>query len=76
MMFHERERKIYVIGGHRAKTYLRDVLVYDVDGDRMESWPNFVLRFPRDYYVEGFTLRATLDSSLNEIYIFTVTSIY
>ena len=75
LVLHESNRKCYIIGGHRTKTYLRDVLVYDLDQDRLEQWSDFVLRFPPEYYSGGFTIRATLDPNTDEMFIFTVSSL-
>ncbi|KAJ3612188.1 hypothetical protein NHX12_020464 [Muraenolepis orangiensis] len=36
MLFHTRNRCLYVFGGQRSKTYLNDFFSYDVDADHME----------------------------------------
>ncbi|GLD48036.1 muskelin, partial [Lates japonicus] len=36
MLFHTRNRCLYVFGGQRSKTYLNDFFSYDVDGDHVE----------------------------------------
>lgn len=71
-VFHELQRKMYVLGGHRTKNYLREMLVYDVDKDVLEAWTDFSLQFPREFYSTGYRLRANIDAERNEIYIFTV----
>lgn len=75
MLFHAGQRKLYILGGHRENSYCRDILVFDVDLNVLETLPDITLDFPVDFYKEGFTLKASLDAALSEIYIFTVSLI-
>ena len=82
MVFHPIERRLYIIGGHRFRSYFRDVLVYNVDEDRLkplklfeENDVGFFLNFPSEYFQTGSTIRANIDPNTDEIFIFTVKKI-
>jgi hypothetical protein len=68
MLLNEKNRELYIFAGQRNKDYLADFYVYDIDNDHLRQ-------ISRDYSKQGgpdagFTQRATLDSELGEIYVF------
>uniref|UniRef100_A0A3P8UPD0 Muskelin 1, intracellular mediator containing kelch motifs n=1 Tax=Cynoglossus semilaevis TaxID=244447 RepID=A0A3P8UPD0_CYNSE len=69
MLFHIRNRCLYVFGGQRAKTYLNDFFSYDVDGDHVEVISDGTKKDSGMVPMTGFTQRATIDPDLNEIHV-------
>lgn len=68
MLFHPIDRHLYIFAGQRHKDYLSDFYVYDIDKDT-------VFELSRDCSRDGgpdagFTQRATIDPTMNEIYVF------
>lgn len=68
MVFDETNRSLYVFAGQRVKDYLSDLYRYEVDQD-------IVTEIAQDASKDsgpdaGFTQRATLDESLDELYVF------
>eukprot|EP00002_Diphylleia_rotans_P015236 TRINITY_DN2953_c0_g1_i3.p1 TRINITY_DN2953_c0_g1~~TRINITY_DN2953_c0_g1_i3.p1 ORF type:complete len:659 (-),score=113.86 TRINITY_DN2953_c0_g1_i3:63-2039(-) len=67
MLLHEERSQLYIFAGQRSKEYLSDFLVYDLKRSVVEE-------ISRDSSQEGgpeagFTQRATINTSLNEIYV-------
>uniref|UniRef100_A0A7N6BJN6 F5/8 type C domain-containing protein n=1 Tax=Anabas testudineus TaxID=64144 RepID=A0A7N6BJN6_ANATE len=69
MLFHTRNRCLYVFGGQRSKTYLNDFFSYDVDGDHVEIISDGTKKDSGMVPMTGFTQRATIDPELNEIHV-------
>nr|XP_019955452.1 PREDICTED: muskelin isoform X2 [Paralichthys olivaceus] len=69
MLFHTRNRCLYVFGGQRSKTYLNDFFSYDVDGDHVEIISDGTKKDSGMVPMTGFTQRATIDPDLNEIHV-------
>ncbi|XP_030373545.1 muskelin [Scaptodrosophila lebanonensis] len=77
MVFHNKQRKLYIYGGQRGKEDLDEFLSYDVDTQAIS-----VLNKEHQHQgtatsaeakfepLPGFTLRATIDCDRDEIYIF------
>ncbi|KAG2460382.1 MKLN1 protein, partial [Polypterus senegalus] len=65
MLFHNKNRCLYVFGGQRSKTYLNDFFSYDVDHDHVE----IISDGTKKDSGMGFTQRATIDPELNEIHV-------
>ncbi|XP_023686924.1 muskelin [Paramormyrops kingsleyae] len=69
MLFHSRNRCLYVFGGQRSKTYLNDFFSYDVDGDHVEIISDGTKKDSGMVPMTGFTQRATIDPELSEIHV-------
>ncbi|KAI0218378.1 Muskelin [Lamellibrachia satsuma] len=70
MLFHIRQRALYIFAGQRSKEYLNDFLIYHVDTDEVEVVPTDGSN--KEYSqvpAAGFTQRATIDPDLNEIHV-------
>lgn len=70
MLFHERNRMLYIFGGQRNKEYTPDFLSYHVDTHELAVVPTVNLssecgNMPQS----GFTQRATIDTDRDEIYV-------
>lgn len=71
MVFHNKTRKLYMYGGQRGKEDIDDFLSFDVDTKTIS-----ILNKDNKFYENknepspGYTLRATIDSERNEIYVF------
>ncbi|XP_034476504.1 muskelin isoform X2 [Drosophila innubila] len=77
MVFHNKQRKLYIYGGQRGKEDLDELLTYDVDTQSIS-----VLNKEHSHHgnintseakfepSSGYTLRATIDCDRDEIYIF------
>jgi hypothetical protein len=68
MLFNDFSRELYIFAGQRNKDYLADFYAYDIDKDNLKQ-------VCRDYSKQGgpdagFTQRATIDSEMGEIYVF------
>lgn len=69
MLYHDKLRRLYISSGQRGKDTIRDLLVYHVDKDVLETI------FDGDKNVVPFsslTLRATIDTDHDSIYVFSV----
>ena len=69
ILFHEKSRQLYIFAGQRQKEHLRDFLAYDVDTDQVRVIFDGDDKVVPDG-VGGCTQRATIDSDLNEIHVF------
>lgn len=69
MLFHAKNRCLYVFGGQRSKTYLNDFFSYDVDSDHVEIISDGTKKDSGMVPMTGFTQRATIDPELNEIHV-------
>ncbi|XP_072327210.1 muskelin isoform X3 [Scyliorhinus torazame] len=69
MLFHTKNRCLYVFGGQRSKTYLNDFFSYDVDSDHVEIISDGTKKDSGMVPMTGFTQRATIDPELNEIHV-------
>lgn len=70
MLFHERNRMLYIFGGQRNKEYTPDFLAYNVDTHQLavigtEKNSTECSSMPQS----GFTQRATIDTDRDEIYV-------
>ncbi|XP_037947851.1 muskelin [Teleopsis dalmanni] len=72
MVFHNKDRKLYIYGGQRGKEDMEDFVTYDVDAQVLSviNKNNFGCNEIRNEPPPGYTLRATIDSDRNEIYVF------
>ncbi|XP_034135875.1 muskelin isoform X2 [Drosophila guanche] len=77
MVFHNKQRKLYIYGGQRGKEDLDEFLSYDVDTQAIsvlnKEHPNQGTTAGNEAKFEpssGYTLRATIDCERDEIYIF------
>lgn len=72
MLFHNKNRKLYIFGGQRGKEYMTDFLAYDVETQEItnittaENFENKNI-FPQS----GMTQRATINVERDEIYVLT-----
>ncbi|XP_058830933.1 muskelin isoform X1 [Topomyia yanbarensis] len=72
MLFHHKHRKLYIFGGQRGKDYMTDFLIYDVDsGELSNMTPENVGTDSKNVPQSGFTQRATIDCTKDEIYVLT-----
>ncbi|XP_073918983.1 muskelin isoform X6 [Castor canadensis] len=69
MLFHSKNRCLYVFGGQRSKTYLNDFFSYDVDSDHVDIISDGTKKDSGMVPMTGFTQRATIDPELNEIHV-------
>ncbi|ALC41608.1 muskelin, partial [Drosophila busckii] len=77
MVFHTKQRKLYIYGGQRGKEDLDELLTYDVDTQAISilnkehshqcSTASTEAKFEPS---PGYTLRATIDCDRDEIYVF------
>ncbi|KAH8299381.1 hypothetical protein KR044_000853 [Drosophila immigrans] len=78
MVFHNKQRKLYIYGGQRGKEDLDELLTYDVDTQAisvLNKEPHQGNTSTSEAKFEpssGYTLRATIDCERDEIYIFSV----
>ncbi|XP_001361411.1 muskelin isoform X1 [Drosophila pseudoobscura] len=77
MVFHNKQRKLYIYGGQRGKEDLDEFLSYDVDTQAIsvlnKEHPNQGTTAGNEAKFEpssGYTLRATIDCERDEIYVF------
>ncbi|KAM8713553.1 hypothetical protein ACLKA7_013817 [Drosophila subpalustris] len=77
MVFHNKQRKLYIYGGQRGKEDLDELLTYDVDTQAIsvlnKEHPHQGNTSTTEAKFEpssGYTLRATIDCDRDEIYIF------
>ncbi|XP_046661321.1 muskelin isoform X2 [Homalodisca vitripennis] len=69
MLFHPIERKLFIFAGQRSKEYLNDFFTYDVDSGVVKQISDGSKRQINSLPAAGFTQRATIDPTLNEIYV-------
>ncbi|XP_054277610.1 muskelin isoform X2 [Macrosteles quadrilineatus] len=69
MLFHPIERKLFIFAGQRSKEYLNDFLTYDVDTGVIRVISDGSKKHINSLSAAGFTQRATIDPTLNEIYV-------
>ncbi|XP_014296993.1 muskelin [Microplitis demolitor] len=71
MLFHPVDRKLYIFAGQRSKEYLNDFFTFEVDTSRIEhiSLQDFESDDSNHIPAAGYTQRATIDSTLGEIYV-------
>uniref|UniRef100_A0A336KGX1 CSON006912 protein n=1 Tax=Culicoides sonorensis TaxID=179676 RepID=A0A336KGX1_CULSO len=72
MLFHDKNRKLYIFGGQRGKEYMTDFITYDVDTQEVshilsDNSNNDTKNGPQ----AGLTQRATIDTDRDEIYVLT-----
>lgn len=77
MVFHTKQRKLYIYGGQRGKEDLDELLTYDVDTQAISvlnkensHHGNTITSEAKFEPSSGYTLRATIDCDRDEIYIF------
>ena len=72
MLFHSKQRLLYIFGGERRKEVLRDMFTYNVDKDEIKFiYDGERRRLP----ATGFTQKATLDPDSDEIYLLSVSTV-
>ncbi|XP_026577752.1 muskelin [Pseudonaja textilis] len=69
MLFHSKNRCLYMFGGQRSKTYLNDFFSCDVDSDHVDIISDGTKKDSGMVPMTGFTQRATIDPELNEIHV-------
>lgn len=75
MLFHERNRQLYILGGQRNKEYTPDILSYNVDTQQLAvvvTEKNGGYECDQNMPQSGFTQRATIDTERDEIYVLSV----
>ncbi|XP_055379380.1 muskelin isoform X2 [Condylostylus longicornis] len=71
MVFHNKNRKLYIYGGQRGKEEIDDFISYDVDTQMINVLnPNNCGNLYKSEPPAGFTQRATIDCERDEIYVF------
>lgn len=71
MVFHNKTRKLYIYGGQRGKEDIEEFISYDVDTKAVNSLNKDNKCYEnKNEPSPGYTLRATIDSDRDEIYIF------
>ncbi|EDW09382.1 uncharacterized protein Dmoj_GI19068 [Drosophila mojavensis] len=77
MVFHNKQRKLYIYGGQRGKEDLDELLTYDVDSQAISLINKEHSHLGTNTSTEakfepssGYTLRATIDCDRDEIYVF------
>ncbi|XP_064543793.1 muskelin [Drosophila montana] len=77
MVFHNKQRKLYIYGGQRGKEDLDELLTYDVDSQAISLMNKENSHLGNTASTEakfepssGYTLRATIDCDRDEIYVF------
>lgn len=68
------ERKLFIFAGQRSKEYLNDFLTYDVDTGVIRVISDGSKKHINSLSAAGFTQRATIDPTLNEIYVLSVST--
>lgn len=71
MLFHPKQRCLYIFAGQRCKEYLNDLQLYEVDTDRIKTINDGTCKDIARVPSAGFTQRATMDPDLNEIHVLT-----
>lgn len=66
MLFHEKQRLLYIFAGQRSKEYLSDLFTYNVDTDEIRVICDGA---KSEVPAAGFTQRATIDAELDELYV-------
>lgn len=65
MIFHPKLRQLLIFGGHQNKEYMHDFVVYDPVRDEVTERDASSSDLPI-----GWTMRASLDAELDEIYVY------
>lgn len=72
MLFHDKNRKLYIFGGQRGKEYMSDFITYDVDTQEVANLISDTSNVDtKNGPPSGLTQRATIDTERNEIYVLT-----
>lgn len=71
MLFHDKNRKLYIFGGQRGKEYMTDFLTYDVESQEVTNLITAENIDIKNIPQSGMTQRATIDVDRNEIYVLT-----
>ncbi|KAK2151233.1 hypothetical protein LSH36_371g00004 [Paralvinella palmiformis] len=69
MLFHSKQRCLYIFAGQRSKEYLNDFLIFHVDTNQIETVLDGSKKDGAHVPAAGFTQRATIDPDLNEIHV-------
>ncbi|XP_063700226.1 muskelin [Culicoides brevitarsis] len=72
MLFHDKNRKLFIFGGQRGKEYMGDFITYDVDTQEVTNLISDNSNVDaKNGPPSGLTQRATIDTDRNEIYVLT-----
>lgn len=66
------ERKLFIFAGQRSKEYLNDFYSFNVDTGLIKLISDGSKKHINSLPAAGFTQRATIDPTLNEIYVLSV----
>ena len=69
MLFHEKQRILYIFAGNRNKEFLKDFFTYNIDTDTITMICDGE---KSEVPASGFTQRATIDPETNEIFALSV----
>ncbi|XKL65489.1 hypothetical protein PGB90_008909 [Kerria lacca] len=70
MLFHPRYRKLYIFNGEHNKEQLTHFVSYNVDTQHIEIISDFIKQDESELLPPGYKQRATIDSDLDEIFVF------